>query len=140
MQDRLVVVDQPRDGAILPEVAAIVDHAEDLIVELLDRERHVERRTIARDRNQFDRVLAVLDRETRHVQQRRHQPARIGRVETLHAEHDLEDGGATRLSRRSDVANDHREGIVLMLERGANGCIDLGNEFAETDRRRAGAS
>ena len=38
----------------------------------------------------------------------RHQPARIGRAETLHAEHDLEDGGATRFSRRSDVANDHR--------------------------------
>jgi hypothetical protein len=129
MQDRLVVVDQARDGAILPEVAAIVDYAEDLIVELLDRERHVEGRTIARDRNRFDRVLAVLDRETRYVQERRHQPARIGGVEALHAKHDLEDGGATRLSRRSDVANNHREGIILVLERGANGCIDLGNQL-----------
>ena len=75
------------------KVAAIVDHAEDLIVELLDRERHVEGRTIARDRNRFDRVLAVLDRETRHVQERRHQPAR-GSAESkrFHAEHDLEDG------------------------------------------------
>src|SRR5262249_31951669 len=41
------------------------------------------------------------------------------------------DGGATRLSRRTNVADDHREGIILVLERAANGRIDLGNQLLE---------
>ena len=128
MQDRLVVVDQPGDGAILPEVAAIVDHAEDPVVELLDRERHVEGRTIARDRNRstvYSRYWIARPATFKSVatsprgsaESKRSMPNMIWKM------------GATRLSRRSDVAHDHREGIVLVLERGANGRIDLGDQL-----------